>query len=171
MSQIPGKLLPVSAYILPDVKVSPCFPSIFPQFELLILLRIQNDLLHAADRHCVSCLVLLDLSAAFDTVDHSILLRRLSSEIGLRGVALDWFASYLTTRSQSVKVSGVMSQALTLHCGVPQGSVLGPTLFTLYTASETGQIIRQHDLDFYLYADDSQLKISFCIPDSLASIH
>ena len=68
-------------------------------------------------------------------------------------------------------VSGVMSQALTLHCGVPQGSVLGPTLFMLYTANEIGQIIRQHDLDFYLYADDSQLKISFRIPDSLASIH
>ena len=133
--------------------------------------RIQNDLLHAADRHCVSCLVLLDLSAAFDTVDHSILLRRLSSQIGLRGVALDWFASYLTARTQSVKVSGVMSQSLTLHCGVPQGSVLGPTLFTVYTANEIGQIIRQHDLDFYLYADDSQLKISFRIPDSLASIH
>ena len=86
-------------------------------------------------------------------------------------MALDWFASYLTARTQSVKVSGVMSQALTLHCGVSQGSVLGPTLFTVYTANEIGQIIRQHDLDFYLYADDSQLKISFRIPDSLASIH
>ena len=146
------------------------------------LVRIQNDLLHAADRHCVSCLVLLDLSAAFDTVDHSILLRCLSRQIGLHGVALDWFASYLTAANpvgqgewhQEVSkkgLGGVMSQALTLHCGVPQGSVLGPTLFTVYTASEIGQIIRQHDLDFYLYADDSQLKTSFCIPDSLASIH
>ena len=97
------------------------------------LVRIQNDLLHAADRNCVSCLVLLDLSAVFDSVDHSILLQRLSSQIGLRGVALDWFASYLTARTQSVKVSDVMSQALTLHCGVPQGSLLDPTLFTVYT--------------------------------------
>ena len=102
------------------------------------LVRTQNDLLHAADRYCVSCLVLLDLSAAFDTLDHSVLLRRLSSQTGLRGVALGWFASYSTARTQSVKVSGVMTQALALHCGVPQGSVLGPTLFTVYTANEIG---------------------------------
>ena len=71
--------------------------------RLHVLVGIQNDLLHAADRHCVSCLMLLDLSAAFGTVDDGILLQRLFSQIGLRGMALDWFASYLTARTQSVK--------------------------------------------------------------------
>ena len=88
------------------------------------LVRIQHDLLHAADRHCVSCLVLLDLSAAFDTVDHSILLWRLSSQIGLRGVALDWFASYLTAQTESVMVSGghVFDLALWGASGLSVGS-------------------------------------------------
>ena len=80
----------------------------------------------------LSMLALLDLSAAVDTLDHAILLRRLGLTFGIYGTALDWFASYLIcSREQSVVIEGAMSPPSTLRYGVPQGSVLGPFLFTL----------------------------------------
>ena len=78
-------------------------------------------------------LVLLDLSAAFDTLDHTLLLQSRHAEIGLAGSALDWFSSYLSCRSQQVLVGHTLSAETPLLCGVPQGSVLGPLLFSLYT--------------------------------------
>ena len=75
-------------------------------------------------------LVLLDLSAAFDTLDHTLLLQRLHAEIGLDGSALDWFSSYLSCRSQQVLVGHALSAEMPLLCRVPQGSVLGPLLFS-----------------------------------------
>ena len=96
------------------------------------LLHIVNDLLQASDRGCVSVLSLLDLSAAFDTTDHNILITRLRSTFGCSGTALEWFMSYLSCRTQSVFV-GHESTPSVLKCGVPQGSVLGPLLFSLYT--------------------------------------
>ena len=72
---------------------------------------------------------MFDLSAAFDTVDHSILLRRLEISFGIRGAALEWFSSYLTGRSQQVSVHNVMAMSVFLDYGVPQGSVLGPVLY------------------------------------------
>ena len=75
---------------------------------------------------------MFDLSAAFDTVDHSILLRRLEISFGIRGSALKWFSSYLTGRNQQVSVHNVMAMSVFLDYGVPQGSVLGPVLFLLY---------------------------------------
>ena len=98
------------------------------------LLRVVNDLLQASDSGHVSILSLLDLSAAFDTIDHDILIRRLHSTFGCSGTVLGWFTSYLSFRSQSVLV-GHASTPSALKCGVPQGSVLGPLLFTLYTQS------------------------------------
>ena len=97
------------------------------------LLKIHNDLILAMDRGEVTSLILLDLSAAFDTVDHSILLTRLQNWFGLDGLSLDWFSSYLSLRSQAVSINDSISAFSTLLCGVPQGSVLGPLLFTLYT--------------------------------------
>ncbi|WP_419629649.1 reverse transcriptase domain-containing protein, partial [Thiolapillus sp.] len=90
------------------------------------LLKITNDILLALDSGNVSLLTLLDLSAAFDTIDHCILLDRLQHMYGISGTALSWFSSYLTNRTQSVIVNDHISQVSSLSYGVPQGSKLGP---------------------------------------------
>jgi len=113
-------------------------------------------------------LVLLDLSAAFDTVDHSKLLTRLNQRIGLRDTALHWFKSYLENRQQSVSISNSTSSPTTMRYGVPQGSVLGPLLFTIYTLP-IGDITRELDIWIHLYADDSQLYITFEIKGNPAT--
>ena len=124
------------------------------------LLKIHNDLILAMDRGEVTSLILLDLSAAFDTVDHSILLTRLQNWFGLNGLSIDWFSSYLSLRSQAVSINDSISAFSTLSCGVPQGSVLGPLLFTLYT-TPLGSVISKNSLKYHLYADGTQLYISF----------
>lgn len=98
------------------------------------LLKVMNDLLLAVDGKKVAIFALLDQSAAFDTVDHLILIDRLSAVFGVCGSALNWFRSYLASRSQSICVFGVSSAPIPLCCGVSQGSVLDPTLFTLYNS-------------------------------------
>ena len=108
------------------------------------MLRVVNDLLQASDSGHVSILSLLDLSAAFDTVDHNILSTRLRRTFGYSGTVLDWFISYLSCRTLFVFV-GHESTPSVLKCGVPQGSVLGPLLFTLYT-HPLSTVICQSDL-------------------------
>jgi len=125
------------------------------------LLKIQNDILLSINRQHVTLLVLLDLSAAFDTVDHDILLRRLETSFGISGKVLDWFTSYLSGRCQRVTLEGGVSKEfnLTTH-GLPQGSCLGPMLFTLYS-SKLFNIIKDHLPSAHAYADDTQLYLSF----------
>lgn len=123
------------------------------------LLSVMNDLLLACDRGKVSLLSMLDLSAAFDTIDHGILLERLKTTFGVSGSVLGWFESYLTGRTQFIVVNQQSSKPTTLQYGVPQGSVLGPVLFSVYL-KPLGNLIQQFNMIYHMYADDSQLHKS-----------
>ena len=118
------------------------------------ILCVLSDILLAVDRGDFAALVLLDLSAAFDTVDHDILLQRLESSFGIADVAWDWFRSYLSGRRQFVRCGGTRSSPVSMICGVPQGSVLGPVLFILYVA-DLAALIESHGLTPDQYADDT----------------
>lgn len=124
------------------------------------LVRVCNDILCAVDERKAVILILLDLSAAFDTIDHEILIDRLRHRLGISGTSLEWFRSYLADRTQSIHIQGETSGEAYLHFGVPQGSVMGPLLFILYTAP-LGDIARRHGLELHLYADDTQVYITF----------
>ena len=97
------------------------------------LVLVQNDILKALDRRHGVILILLDMSAAFDTVDHDVLVTRLVQRFGVTGCAIAWIKSYLADRSQSVNINGGVSNDTPLAFGVPQGSALGPILFSIYT--------------------------------------
>lgn len=125
-----------------------------------VLLKVVNDILMNMNQQCVTLLVLLDLSAAFDTVDHTILLSRLKYKFGITQSALSWFNSYLSDRSQTISIGKVHSENFILDCGVPQGSCLGPLHFIIYT-SELFDIIKHHLPEVQCYADDTQLHLSF----------
>ena len=122
------------------------------------LLKVFNDLLQAADQGQVSALCLLDLTAAFDTVDHHVLLQRLQRSFGIEDCALAWFSSYLSDRSYCVVYGGVSSQLIYVMCSVPQGSVLGPLLFILYTA-ELAELAYKYGVMLHAFADDTQLYL------------
>ena len=125
---------------------------------------IHNGILIAMDCQHVILLVLLDLSAAFDTVEHSVLSSCLSNSFGIRDTVLRWFGSYLSDRSQRVSLDGKVSDKFQLTHGVPQGSFLGPLLFTLYL-SKLFDIVKGHLPHVHTYADDTQLYLAFK-PDS-----
>ena len=121
------------------------------------LLSIKNDVHLAFAKGEAIAVVLLDQSAAFDTID--TLLNSLSSWFGVSGVVLDWFKSYLSDRVQCIKIGSILSEAKKLLYGVPQGSVLGPILFSLYT-TPLSKVIRNHPgISFQFYADDTQLYV------------
>ena len=115
------------------------------------LLRVQNDLLMALDSGCSVSILMLDLSAAFDTLDHSIMLYTLANRFGIKGNILQWFESYLSYRRQAVVVNTKSSSWYDLPFGVPQGSFLRPILFTLYI-SPIGDIVRRHNISYHTYA-------------------
>ena len=124
------------------------------------LLKVTNDILMEMNSQHAVLLVLLDLSAAFDTVDHCFLLRRLQTSFGISGAPLDWFKSYLSARSQRVSIPGALSDSLPLNWGVPQGSCLGPLFYIIYS-SKLFNIIERHPPNSHCYADDSQIYLSF----------
>ena len=127
-----------------------------------LLLKINDDVLKAFD--CGKCIIylLLDLSSAFDTVDHDRLLEILYYEIGIRGTAFRWFESYLSNRRQTVKINGKSSDQLETTYGVPQGSVLGPILFNIYVRNFI-HILNEAGYGAHGYADDHQVSKLFGI--------
>ena len=133
------------------------------------LLSILNDILTAMEKGRITALTLLDLSAAFDTIDHTILLGRLQNLFGMSGHALNRLPSYSTGRSQKIKLKNVLSPEAQLPFGVTQGSVLGPLLFTLYT-TPLSTVVQGHSILHYLYADDSQLYIRLTSDDSASQL-
>ena len=126
------------------------------------LLRVTDDILKTLDSNGEVILVLLDLSAAFDTLDHQILLARLRKYFNFTETALKWFSSYLLGRSQRVSIADATSPPRCLEYGVPQGSILGPLLFSLYMAP-LQNVIRSHGLDSMFYADDTKFTSSLTI--------
>ena len=136
------------------------------------LWKVKTDIIQALDNQEVACLILLDLSVVFDTIDHDILLNRLKSRFAVTGVVLKWIVPYLKDRSQVVEIGvplsgGSRSEFDKIRSSIPQGSVLGPILFTIYTVP-IGDIYRRHQVAFHLYTDDTQIYLSFrpSIPSS-----
>ena len=118
--------------------------------------KVYSDILGAADDGKLSLLLLLDLSAAFDLVDHSILLKRLESTYGFDGLTLELFKNYLSDRSFNVRCSGTKSDFVDSSVDVPQGSVHGPLLFSLYTG-DLEKIVMKYKLGFHQFANDTQI--------------
>ena len=133
------------------------------------LLRVYNDLLISIDQGGGATLVLLDLSSAFDTIDHAVLFDLWQDTFGISGTALSLLKSYLHGRTQCVQIEGIISEYAKLVCGVPQGSVLGPLNFCFYMYP-LGSILRHHCINYHIYADDTQLYITFDLSDPSIAI-
>ena len=129
------------------------------------MLKVYNDLLLAADDGDVCDVCLLDLTAAFDTVDHELLMSRLERQFGLRGVVLQWFSSYLSNKTFQVIFTKTSSSVVNIFCSVPQGSVLGLRLFilTVYTA-DLLDVVAAQDINIHSCADDSLWKAVVDVP-------
>ena len=120
------------------------------------LIKVQNEILSALDAGSSAILLMLDLSAAFDTIYHYILLSRLCNVYGIIGNALDCLRSYVIGRIQRIVIEDYVSVEQELGFGVPQGSVLGPKIYCMYT-TPVSDIIQRQGLSHHPYADDIQL--------------
>ena len=121
-----------------------------------------NDIRRAAGDGQCTVLLALDISAAFDAVDHTTLVERAKTVFGINGATLDWLRSFITERSQFIAVGTERSETVACLSGVPQGSVLGPILFSMYV-SPVGDLTAQHNISYHQYADDLQLYMSLRI--------
>src|ERR1700733_3517559 len=133
-----------------------------------LLLDLLNDVYGAIDRAELTLLSLFDVSAAFDSVDHTILLKRLSLSFGITGSPLSWLTSYLSDRTYTVKLGTYRSSCRLALYGVPQGSVLGPLLYILFTA-DLGSLFTSLSLSSHSYADDVQCY-QHCKPEQSADM-
>ena len=124
------------------------------------LLNIHNDVLLNLAKGSVTALTLQHLSATFDTIDHTILLDRLNVYFGINELALGWFKSYLSGRTHLVKVGSTLSHHAVLQYGVPQGSVLRPILFSLYTMPISSIIHAHSSINYHFNANDIQIYIT-----------
>ena len=125
------------------------------------LQRILDSFYKAIDGKKLTVLISLDISAAFDTINHSKLLSRFRNEFGVTDIALNWLKSYIEDRHQFVKLGRHSSATVCCTSGVPQGSVLGPLIFAAYV-SPIGEVISSHGVDHHQYADDTQLFLAMC---------
>ena len=150
-----------------DQQMVECFQSAYRKNHSTetALLYVTSAVKTAMDKKQGTILLLMDFSSAFDTINHNILIRRLRLRYGFVGNALDWLTSYLKERTQRVVIGDQSSSTTTLTTGVPQGSVLGPLLFSLYV-QPIGDIIRAHGLFFHQYADDLQVYTHFDLTHS-----
>ena len=180
-----GKILERLALsrFFPHISKSPSFSplqSAYRKFHSTetALLKLTNDILESIDSGKITILTALDMSAAFDTLDHITLLHRLQHTFGLSGYAISWIRSYLTDRSSFVKIDSSSSPSTTILTGVPQGSVLGPLLFVLFISPianviNSDQSNQNNTVSFHQYADDTQLYIgtnSSTLTSQIASI-
>ena len=177
ISNLPFMSKVVEKVVLGQLSVHLSVNDLFPKFQSgfrrghsteSALLRVMSDIYAAIDTGKVSLLALLDVSAAFDTVDHSILLERLSKSYGLTGSAHGWFESFISERRQTVRFGGTTAPTTLVRFGIPQGSVLGPVLYILYTA-DVASLVESFGLRVHLYADDTQLY-GFSSPDDSAAL-
>ena len=135
------------------------------------LVKVLNDLLLAIDKGLEAVLILLDYSAAFDTLDHVALCHRLETRYGVTGTVLQWIESYLNGRSQKIVVNGSCSKSFPILYGVPQGSVIGPLLFIHFTGPLGGIINSHHEVQHMVYADDTQIYLILKPTEQAEAMH
>ena len=169
--------------LFPHISKSPSFSPLQSAYRKChstetALLKLTNDIMESIDSGKITILTALDMSAAFDTLDHITLLHRLQHTFGLSGYAISWIRSYLTDRSSFVKIDSSSSPSPTILTGVPQRSVLGPLLFVLFISPianviNPDQSNQNNTVSFHQYADDTQLYIgtnSSTLTTQIASI-
>ena len=131
--------------------------------QYLTSMLLQESVIRSIDQRKGVILLLIDLSAAFDTIDHDILLNTLSNTIGVKDRCLSWFAACLQHRQYTVLIAGEQSKPHKLTCGVPKGSVFGPLLFT---KTPLASLLKLHGMTYHLYANDTQLFQDFNLSDN-----